>query len=331
MSAQAVVRCSSCAQPSRVPAEALGLVVACPRCGWEFVAVDTAPQPPRREPIPTVFSARARPAPPPPKPTDDDPPTVHSQTTEGAGVPVAVALLPLGVPLLWLALSLAVGPSEFSFMAPVAIAVGTVLLGLGVATLGRWSTQLRVGVLAVLVSLAYTSAGVFYFARPEWLERVREVAVVWGWVGREYRPDDRTFKLEVPGEPKDAPSPLPGWKPTAKQFGNDKNPTDVYLLAYGPPPAEWGGKSDDTGFGKAKEAIAAATGGSVKTERVVSLANAQAREYVVELPENRQRVVRVVWAGAKVYYLAVEGLYVSGERLDVKHYLGSFSLTPKGR
>jgi hypothetical protein len=32
-----------------------------------------------------------------------------------------------------------------------------------------------------------------------------------------------------------------------------------------------------------------------------------------------------------VYYLSVEGQYLSGERLDVKQYLGSFALTPKGK
>ena len=327
----AVVHCPSCEQPSRVLGDALGLVVACPRCGWEFVAADDAPPLPVASParIPVVYSSGrplARPAPPP-----DDPPTVHPHAPAGVGGPVALALVPLGVPLLWLALGLLVGPSEFSFMAAVAIAAGTLLLGLGVATIRRWSVRARVGVLAVLVVLGYSAAAVFYFARPEWLERVREVAVVWGWAGREYRPDDGTFKLEVPGEAREAASPVPGWKLTARQFADEKTPTDVYAVAFGPPPAELAGKADDGWFGKARDAIAAASGGSVAEERVVGVANAQAREYVLDLPAGRRRVVRVVAAGGRVYYLAVEGLYLSGERADVRHFLRSFALTPAAR
>ena len=55
--------------------------------------------------------------------------------------------------------------------------------------------------------------------------------------------------------------------------------------------------------------------------------NAQAREFVYDLKDGKRRVVRVVWADGRVYYLAVEGLYLSAERADVRRFLGSFRLT----
>lgn len=345
----AVVRCPSCEQPSRVPITALGLVVACPRCRHQFVAVALTPTVPPtapvrpisavpREDIPVVHRTRRRPATPPttreappPVPVDDhDVPTVHPQQTLGG--PIALALLPLGVPLLWLVLTLAVGESRFTFMAAVAIAVGMVGLGLGLATIKRWSAGLRVRLLIAHLVLTYSAAALFYFAPADWLERVREVAAVTGLVWREFRPEDKTFHLLVPGEPQESAGPVPEWKLTARQFVDPKQAVDLYVVAYGDPPTGFGKKvPDDDWFGGVRDAIGRACDGEVAEERVVTVAHGRAREYVLHLPAGKQRVVRVVRTDAKVYYLGVEGPYVSADRADVQRYMGSFKLTPGKR
>lgn len=336
-----VVRCPSCEQPSRVPATALGLVVACPRCQHQFVAtalVPTVPparSAPPRDDVPTVYRSSRRPAPPaasrPPARHDDhDVPTVHPQRTVGG--PIAIALLPVGVPLLWLLLKIAVGDSFFSFVAAVAIAAGTVSLGLGLAFIKRWSAKLRMVLLVILAVLAYATAAVFYFAPPEWLERVREVAAVTGLVWREFKPEDKTFQLLVPGEPKETAGPVPEWKLTARQFVDPKQAGDLYVVAYGDPPAGLGKThADEDWFAAARDAIAAACEGTVTEDRAVTVQHGRAREYRLDLPERKQRVVRVVRTDTKVYYLGVEGPLVSADRLDVQRYMGSFKLTPPGK
>lgn len=340
----AVVRCPSCEQPSRVPATALGLLVACPRCQHQFLAVAlvTSAPPARpalpRDDIPTVYRSNRRPPPAPSRATarparldEFDVPTVHPQRTVGG--PIAIALLPVGVPLLWLVLKLAVGDSYFSFVAAVAIAAGTVGLGLGLAFIKRWSAKLRMVLLVILAVLAYTTAAVFYFAPLDWLERVREVAVVTGLVWREFKPEDKTFQLLVPGEPRETAGPVPEWKLTARQFVDPKNAVDLYVVAYGDPPAALGRKvPDEEWFAAARDAIATACEGTVTDERSVSVPTAQGREYRFALPGGKQRVVRVVRTDTKVYYLGVEGPLVSPDRWDVQRYMASFKLTqPTGK
>lgn len=340
----AVVSCTACDQPSRVPATALGLVVACPRCGHEFVAVAVqtvapvpAPRPkvvrvgpvfPVAGDIPVVHRV-PKPASRPEHP--DEIPTVHPP--QSGGGPIALALLPVGVPLLWLILSLVAGPSEFSFMAPVAIATGTVGLGLGLALIRRWSVPFRMRLLLVLTVLGYGAAALFYFAQEGWLERVREVTAVTGLTWREFRPEDKTFRLEVPGEPAEAAPPVSSWKLTARQFIDPKTPVDVYVVAYGDAPARQGKWADkatrEAWFAAARNAVATACEGKLLDERVVSVADCEAREYEFALAGGKHRVVRLVRTERKLVYLSVEGQYLTAERVDVQKYLGSFRLTPK--
>lgn len=341
----AVIQCPSCEQPSRVPTSALGLVVACPGCHHQFVAVDVnaAPLPTVRRVVrsasrladdipvvrPTRHSAR-RPAPEAP----DDIPTVHPP--QATGGPIALALLPVGVPLLWLILTLAVGPSEFSFMAPVAIALGTVGLGMGLAFIRRWSVPLRMRLLVALTVLGYAAAALFYFATPSWLEQVREVAAVWGLSWREFHPpEDRSFRLIVPGEPTETACPVADWKLTSRQFVDPKNAVDLYVVAYGDAPTglgKWSSKTDkEAWFNAARDKLTESCSGTLAEERLVSVANCEAREYVLDMTGGKRRVVRLVRYDKRLVYLAVEGQYLSAERHDVQQYLRSFKLTPTGK
>lgn len=237
------------------------------------------------------------------------------------------------MPLLWLILSLVAGPSEFSFVAPVAIAVGTAGLGLGLANIRRWSVPLRMRLLVALAALGYGAAALFYFAQEGWLERVREVTAVTGLTWREFRPEDKSFKVSVPGEPTETAAPVPEWNLTARQFVDDKNALDVYVVAYGTAPTKLGNWKDkaskEAWFVAARDALTADCGGQLLEERVVSVQDCEAREYEYTLAGGKHRVVRLVRAEKKVVYLSVEGQYLTAERVDVRKYLGSFRLTPK--
>ncbi len=333
-----IVLCTACEQPSRVPATALGLVVACPWCASQFVAVDWCPPSP---PPPVVV--RAKPSLPDDIPVvrplartpsvaehPDDIPTVHPP--QAGGGPVALALLPVGVPLLWLFLSLVARPSAFSFMAPVAIAAGTVGLGVGLACLRRWTMALRVRLLVALAVLSYGACVLFYFAQDGWLERVREVAAVTGLTWGEFRPKDQSFRLEAPGEATETECPVPDWNLTTRRFIDPKKAVDVYLVAYGNVPVglgNWGDKpSLDAGFATARDAIATATNGTLLEERTVGVPNAESREYVFDLAGGKRRVVRLVRTETRLVYLGVEGQFLSADRRDVQRYLKSFRLDP---
>jgi hypothetical protein len=336
----AVVRCTSCEQPSRVPTTALGLVVACPRCHHQFVAaeVQTTAPPPRPKVIRTgpafptddipVVHRRPKPSTRPEHP--DEIPTVHPP--QSGGGPIALALLPVGVPLLWLILSLTVGPSAFSFVAPVAIALGTVGLGLGLAFIRRWSVPLRMRLLVALTVLGYAAAALFYFAQESWLERVREVAAVTGLTWRDFHPEDKSFRLLVPGERTETASPVADWKLTAWQFVDPKNAVDVYVVAYGEAPPKLGKWTDkpskEAWFNAARDALTTACEGKLLDERVVSVVDGEGREYEYELAGGKHRVVRLIRSDKRVVYLAVEGQYLTAERTDVQKYLRSFKFTP---
>jgi hypothetical protein len=343
----AVVRCPSCEQPSRVPTTALGLVVACPRCQFQFVAVEVTtaarpvprPRPQTLRPAPVFPAADIPVVHRVPKPVSrpehpDEVPTVHPP--QSGGGPMALALLPVGVPLLWLILSLTVGPSEFSFVAPVAIALGTVGLGVGLANIRRWSVPFRMRLLVALTVLGYGAAALFYFAHESWLERVREVAAVTGLTWREYhppQPEVAWFSVQVPGEAAETPSPVGEWKMTARQFVDPKKAVDVYVVAYGnapTKPGKWGDNkaTQEAWFVAARDALTASCEGQLLDERVVSVKDCEAREYEYSLAGGKHRVVRLVRNDTKAVYLAVEGQYLTAERADVQRYLRSFKMTP---
>ena len=321
-----IVRCHSCHQQSRVAPEAVGHVVACPRCPAHFVA---EPEGAVRKPatIPVVYSSRLQPT--PTVRHIEDIPTVHALPTGTA--PIALALVPLGVPLLWLILTLTGRDSAFSFVAPVAIGLGMSVLGIGLANIRRWSVPTRIRSLVALVVLSYAAGALCYFAQPSWLERVREVVAVLGIAWHDFRPEDQSFQLNVPGEPQDIESPVAEWKLTAKQFVDPKNAVDRFSVAYGEAPSVLGSrKADDAWFETARDAIEKATGGKLLDEKIVPSRDAKSREYSFEVLAGKvKRIVRVVRTESKVYYLGVEGPFVSADRADVQHFLRSFKLTPQ--
>jgi hypothetical protein len=320
-----VVSCPSCLQRSRVVAEALGLLVACPQCRHTFTAAITKPD----SFIPTIPTvANRNPSPEPNSANwDEEPPLVHSHT---GGAPYAIALLPIGIPLLWLMISLIAQKSVFSFAAPVAIAVSICLLGFGLANVRKWSAAVRSRALLALVTLAYLTSGILYFVQPEWLENVRTV-MTWGkknW--QDYEPADRTFRVAMPGPPRPADTPLANWKLATVRVADEKKPDDIFVVAHGLLPNELPPKAaDDVWFDTVKTALLATANGTLVREQPASLKDVRARDYELQLPGDltAKRVVRVIRSGGRLYYLGVDGPSVSMNALDVKQFWKSFKLS----
>jgi hypothetical protein len=325
-----VVRCPSCRQLSRVAVEAVGLTVACPRCDHPFIA--------SADGMPTVRPAANRPAPAPlspPSPRPDplwdanDPPVVHPHSA--GSTPVAIALIPLGIPLLWLGIALIARPSVFSFAAPVAIAAGVVALGLGLAAVRKWPTAVRVRWLLALVTLAYLVSGTLYFAQPSWLEGVRAFVSKNTQDWREYRPAGGTFRVRVPGEPVPSDSPVPGWELTAVRVADPQKPVDVFVVAHGPSPNDLPAKAkDEVWFERVREAVVGASEAQLVREQAAKVGKAQAWDYELRLPGDAtaKRVVRVIRSGGTLYYLAVDSPWVTLDAFDVRLFWDSFRLTP---
>lgn len=333
-----VVRCGVCRQLSRVAAEAVGLEVACPRCPATFVA---RPEPDAAEP-PLVRRADpgrvpvVRPRTELPRPIVWEAPEPVAPVVERvppSGGLIALALLPFGIPLLWL-LASAVTQREvvMSFAVPVAVAVCASGLALGTATVDRWSVGTRVKAVVALLFLAYLVAGLLFIVSKEWLEDLRRVFNRGdiGW--REFRAPETDkhigYSVKFPGRPVvEGDSPVPEWDWQAFQHTDGAKPgADVYLSAVGPVPPDvakaWA--ADKVWFeGVGKVVRASAKGFADETEsREVTAGDLKGREYHFT-GDGRNRVVRIYRARGQAVYLAVEGAFVTPDAVDVQYFLNS--------
>ena len=323
-----VVRCPNCSQGARVPFEARGQMVECPRCGLHFPGLPEAPVVPRNpQPafIPTVPVAA-------PAETEPD---HHARAPHG--MLIAVALVPLGVPLIWLTVSAIAGrQSVFSFAAPVAIALGVGGLCAGIASVYIWSLATRLRAMIALVVLGYAIAGVLYFTKPSWIEVTRKLFQGFGMLpGTPYQPKDRTYTVRFPGKPiPGGPSPLQGgWRlDDIATFSDARgNGPEEFVAAHGFPPVDFPlTPSDEKLFGSAKEELLKATGGKLVSESPVPHGDATIREYEVLMPDGvTKRFVRIARSSTKVFYLSVEGPFLSAELPQVRDFMRSFKLGRK--
>jgi hypothetical protein len=342
------VRCPSCRNLSRVGADALGRLVACPHCDRPFTATpdgELSPPAPalpskggRRERQPIV--RRARPAPVVATPADDSAALGldgHAHHGPAPGL-VGLVLLPLGIPLLWL-----VGPALtgvepiFSFAAPVALAVGLCGLGLGVTYAHGWAPATRVKAVLALVMVGYFTGGFLYFLKKEWAEAVRRHVGPGDLKWKEFKPphDPKAYKVNLPGKwaRSEGDGLMPGWGLTAYRCAQDQDALDVaYEVAHGTPPAEVAGPAlaDDVWFTRAREAVCRGCGGEVAREREVGNPARPGREYVVALADGAtNRIVRVYRAGDRAFYLCVEGAFVPDDARYVEKFFKSFLIEPR--
>ena len=327
----AIVRCSACHQRSRVAVESLGLLVACPRCGNPFVAESDdeliiLPD----APVATVHPRRRTDTPRLPLP--DDPPHPHHVGPNGPLI--SVALLPLGIPLLWLLVSAATGrETVLSYAAPLAIAVGICGLCAGIA-LTHWSTAARIRAMLALVLLAYLVSGALYFLKQNWLVEARKNFTRGDGPWRQFSPPDKAYTVQFPGDPAELPvSPVEGWTLKAFRFADTKRAgSDVFVAAHGPMPKDIAkDATDDVWFGKAKAALLTSGAELVRDEPVAGQ-KFPAHDFELQFPEGQiKRVVRIVRTKGRVFYLSVDGPFLTSDTPDVKAFIESFKLTDPKR
>ena len=340
------VNCSHCLQWSRVGAEALGQTVACPHCEQFFVARPVATPskaPPRAKRVSTPKRSIADPT---PAVTNDPIPTVdpyHSGHDEPGHGPhatlIGFVLLPLGIPLLWLAGPLLTGREPiFSFAAPVALALGLCGLGLGIGYAHGWATATRFKAVLSLILVGYFTGGTLYFLKKEWAEAVRRHIGPEPGEWRLFKPPEGQYTVKAPWREQKAEGQLPGWSVQGYRFSpNPKQavPQDalgvIYEVAHGSPPAGLEGKaSDDDWFAAARQAIATGTEGEILRERPVTQQGHVGREFKVEMPDRAtNRIIRVFRAENRAFYLAVQGVAIPDDAPYVTRFFTSFYIAPK--
>ncbi len=326
-----VVRCPNCTQGSRVPLEARGQAVECPRCGLHFSALpETSAR--LRNPSPAFA-----PVVPPPAEVEREPEAEHPNFTPH-GMLIAVALLPLGVPLLWLTASLLTGKQPvFSFVAPVAMALGAGGLCAGIASVHLWGFATRIRAMLAVVVLGYAIAGVIYFTKPSWIEVTRKWFQGFGAPGdnTEYRPQDRSYSVRFPGKPTpEGTSPLQGgWRLNEVVAFSDPRRTgeEVFVAAHGFAPIGFPlTPSDEKLFGSAKEELLKTTGAKLVKETAIPEGDGAIREYELLMPDGvNKRFVRIARKGTQVFYLGVEGPFLTAELPQVRDFFRSFRLLKK--
>ena len=343
------VRCSSCQNLSRVGGDALGQMVGCPHCGISYVAeavaeTSTVATPNPSRPVPAQPTrARPRREVPVVYPTKHES-HGHDEETEQPGpkpILFGIALLPFGVPLLWL-IGPFVGIKEpvFSFATPVALAVGLAGLCLGIAYAAAWKTGTKIKAMMMLILLGYGTAGFLYFIKKEWAQEVRKHIgpPILDW--KDFQPpDDKAYKVSLPGIPKPVTvSPLPNWPLKSFRIARDEdNRNEVlhisYEMAHGSPaePVAARAVKDDDWFAAVRTAVLDVTQGEITAEREIKQDKHMAREYTLTLPDGAtNRIVRVIRVRTqnKAYYLAVEGAFIPADAKYVRKFLDSFTLTP---
>jgi hypothetical protein len=331
-----VVRCPSCQGPSRVDREAVGLLVACPRCSSPFVAVEESPPPPppRRPDRPAAPPTdrpvrrrrpRAEPVPPPTVAPDPDPFDPHAPPPGGLplSVMIGLALLPFVVPLLWLLAPLVLGQDPvLSPAAPVALAVAASALCLAVVYTVDWSPATRLKGVLMLVGLSYFAGVSLYFLKKEAVDRVKQVFgpdTEWA----DFTQNLGHYKVQMPGQvtPADV-KPLggpPRW-PLECYKASRSDPRAgrvVYVVGTGRDPhgeevaeAEW--------FAEARaRAVQEARGRLVAEREIKNRETYPGREWRIELPGGKTvRVVRVFRGNGRTYYQSLEGRGTPEELAD---------------
>ena len=302
------VRCPHCRGLSQVSAAAVGRTVACPNCGDTF---------------------RAAPLPPPPvaRPLADPEPLVPDAGLDG--VLLGLALLPVGIPLLWLVARFALRAEPvFSAAAPLAVGLGVSGLAVGVGLVRRWGHPARVRAVLLLAVAGYLVGGGLFVVRKEWAAATRRL---FGPAEIKFRKLDvrnLPYEAQVPdgkATPTDA-GPVDGWglRTFTAAAGTPDDKRGVwavrYTLADGVPPVGPGG--DDAWFAAVREAVVTASGGEVTAEKPVTVSDKPARELWLTLPDRlTHRVVRLVRADDRLVYAAAEGLFLAADREEVTKFL----------
>ena len=339
-----VVRCTGCRGASQVRPEAVGLLVVCPLCHEAFLAIEeaapvvkpAAPKPraatvqpvrrPRRsvaEPVHEHVSSSPHEAPRPPD----------------SGLPVSVlfgfALLPLAIPLLWLiGPHLLSKPPALTLAAPISLAIAASVLCLAVVLTVDWTPLTRIKGVLILVGLSYFAGLSLYFLKKDLVERVRDfLTPTQRW--QQFQAPARNFEVTVPGEPQPTNlQPLRGWSLTCYQSAASPFSTQPLQFYFGSGPDAK--PNVDNWFDEVGKAMEAAAGQDATFEPATEAKALDdrfvGRQWKIDLPSDRTRVVRVFRANKTVFYLSVEGESPDMEgNADLDRFFNSFRITPPGK
>lgn len=355
-----VVRCPGCRGAARVGREALGLLVGCPRCPEQFVAIEEAmPVPPPAPPRPVErprgplappeanpSRGRAEPVAPPPEagrsarrrrpPRAEAADPAHHEPPAGglpASVLIGLALLPFAIPLLWVIAPLAVGrPPVLSLAAPAALAIAASTLCLAVIYTVDWSPTTRIKGVVMLLGLAYFTGLSLYFLKKDMLDRVKNF---FGpdreW--KDFTPPDQSYTVKMPVKTTGIPDqPVPGFT-LACHTASEKVPfvgVITYVVGSGKDPRP--NRADDEWFDEVGRAMQNAGRGRLREpEWLPPRQGFPGRQWEVDVgkPGGAVRVVRVYRGKGTMYFLSVEGPNLSPDDEHAGEFFDKFLPTPK--
>jgi hypothetical protein len=248
---------------------------------------------------------------------------------------VGLALLPFAIPPLWLVAPLITGQeSGLSLAVPISLAIASSALCLGVVYTIDWTAATRIKGVLMLLGLAYLSAAGLYFLKKDLMDRVQN------WGGRTIpwttvQSQEGNFQILLPGPASQAAQqPLPkvqmsgGWQANYESDVEDK----YYYLATSGSPDKALAKLDDAWFDAIGKHLADASKGQiVGNPRAVSYHEPRGsehpgREWRLQLPNEKYRLVQVYVIKGRVYYLSVEGPRLDGEDELAHRFFQSFDL-----
>ena len=315
-----ILHCPACDRPARIPAEALGGLVQCPHCDSEYTAVD----------VPTV-QVQVQPQPTAVVPTVYRHPAAAAPDTSTA-IPsylAALALIPLGIPLLWLLLTLVAPASAFSFATPVVVALSITVLAFGLAAVRIWSGSSRIWGLLLLNALAYLGTLAFYFAPTTLLEFAREFAVFNSGLGwKNYEPPKAGFGVRVPTGESAPVEFLTEWPLDATTFQQRRKPVDQFVVAHGKIPLNLRRAPDEEFWAGFRKLLSGELQLEPTREQRLAGGAIPQMEYLFELPDGSSRVIVRAWRKAgTVVVLSIRGPFLYADRPDVQYFLKSLKWT----
>lgn len=338
-----VVRCTGCRGASQVGPEAVGLMVVCPHCHEPFLAIEDAPMlKPMAPPLPASPSAtpvrrpaRAR--------TVAEPVHAHVSSSPheaplpaGSGLPVSVlfgfALLPLAIPLLWLiGPILLTKPPSLTMAAPISLAISASVLCLAVVLTVDWAPMTRIKGVLILVGLSYFAGLSLYFLKKELVERIQDfLNPTERW--QDFRDPAGGYTVAVPTVPSGTGAqPLAGWNLSCHECVGHPFPRPDVRYVFGSGPDSHA--DVEKWFEAVDRALKSSAGPQSEIPdlpaEVVSFENLPGRQWVINLPRDRTRVVRVFRTQARVYYLSVEGDDIDPDsHASVGRFFDSFRVDP---
>lgn len=325
---QVWLRCPVCGEHSHWKKPSAVRKVCCPHCGSWLVLLPghnggMADLVPLAE---YQWSAQER------NVSDNQPVIVEpSPARLPATVIIGLALLPLGVPLLWL-----IGPVLTGIEPPVSIATALALtvsvsvLCLSVIYTIDWTPETRLKGVLILIVLAYFGGATLYFTKKTTLESLYHLGKEKQW--QEFRPEQGPpYRVRVPLRPEMSqlqPLPLAVLQCYQARVPQDFWGWHTYIMGAGEPAPHPEVPGSDGWFQDARNALLA-DGGLLRREFQTSHGFLQGREWEIQLPPaGLVRIVRLYVGRGKVYYLAVEGEQLDPSHPDVQRFFRSFFIPP---